>query len=77
MSMDLNGHPCSFLDSFQSHVITNRAKRLVFLVEHGPKVWNSAIRLCTISVSIFKFCSFHKVYITEYYNNPCFYSTLL
>ena len=27
--------------------ITNRAmKRLVFLVEHGPKVWNSVIRLC-------------------------------
>ena len=29
MCMDLNGHPCSFLDSFwtvfQSHVITNRA----------------------------------------------------
>ena len=32
---------------FQSHVITNRAmKRLAFLVEHGPKVWNSLIRLC-------------------------------
>ena len=29
------------------YVITNRAmKRLVFLVEHGPKVWNSVIRLC-------------------------------
>ena len=51
MCMDSNDHPCSFLDSiltvFQSHVITNRAmKRLVFLVEHGPKVWNSVIRLC-------------------------------
>ena len=51
MCMDLSGHPCSFLDSiwtvFQSHVITNRAmKRLVFLVEYGPKVWNSVIRLC-------------------------------
>ena len=42
MWMDLNGHPCSFLDSIwtvlQSHVIQNRDKRLVFLVEHGPKV---------------------------------------
>ena len=51
MCMDLNGHPCSFLDSiltvYQSYVITNRdMKRLVFLVEHGPKVWNSVIRLC-------------------------------
>ena len=51
MCMDLNGHPCSFLDSiwtvFQSHVITNRAmKRLVFLVEQCPKVWHSVIRLC-------------------------------
>ena len=49
--MYLNGYPCSFLHSiwtvFQSHVITNRAmKRLVFLVEHGHKVWNSVIRLC-------------------------------
>ena len=34
---------------FQSHVIINCAmKRLVFLVEHGPKVWNSVIRLCII-----------------------------
>ena len=32
---------------FQSHLITNRAvKRLVFLVEQGPKVWKSVIRLC-------------------------------
>ena len=51
MCMDLKGHPCSFLDSiwtvYQSHVITNHAmKRLLFLVEHGPKVWNSVIRLC-------------------------------
>ena len=51
MCVDLNGYPCSFLHSiwtmFQSHVITNRAtKRLVFLVEHGPKVWNSVIQLC-------------------------------
>ena len=53
MCMDLNGYPCSFLHSiwtvFQSYVITNRAtcmKRLVFLVEHGPKVWNIEIRLC-------------------------------
>ena len=51
MCTDLNGYPCSFLHSiwtmFQSHVITNRAmKRLPFLVEHGPKVWNSVIRLC-------------------------------
>ena len=51
MCMDLNGYPCSFLHSiwtvFQSHVITNRAmKRLEFWVEHGPKVWNSVIRLC-------------------------------
>ena len=46
MCMDLNAHPCSFLDSirtvFQSHVITNGAmKRLVFLVEYGPKVWTA------------------------------------
>ena len=42
---------CSLLHSiwtmFQSHVITNRAmKRLVFIVDLGPKVWNSVIRLC-------------------------------
>ena len=63
MCMDLNGHPCSFLDSiltvFQSHVITNRAKRLVFLVEHGPKVQRDTF--VYILMSIFKFCSFHKV----------------
>ena len=51
MCMALNGYPCSFLQSiwtmFQSHVITNRAmKRLEYLVEHGPKVWNSVIHSC-------------------------------
>ena len=30
-----------FRYTFQSHVIANRAmKRLVLLVEHGPKVWD-------------------------------------
>ena len=51
MCMDLNGHPCSFmiyvLAVFQSHVITNRAMAsLVFLVEHGPNVWDCVLRLC-------------------------------
>ena len=51
MCMDLNGHQCSFLirilTVFQSHVITNRAMTgLVFLVEHGPKIWDCVLRLC-------------------------------
>ena len=35
--------PCMFIFryTFQSHVIANRAmKRLVLIVEHGPKVWD-------------------------------------
>ena len=54
----------------QSHLITNRAKGLVFLVEHGPNVWNSVIGLC-----IFQCHSFHKVKITEYYNIVHFYNS--
>ena len=50
--------------TFQSHVIANRAmNRLVFFVEHGPKI-DDTIPLVTfvyILMSIFKFCSFHKV----------------
>ena len=53
---------------FQSHVNTNRAmKRLVFLVEHGPK--EQPDTFVHILMSIFKFCSFHIILVTEYYNN--------
>ena len=46
---------------FQSHVITNRAmKRLVFLVEQGPKVWNSVIRLCIFQCQVVSFAVFIK-----------------
>ena len=39
--------PSMFFDMFQSHVITNRAMiKPVFLVEHGPKVWDRVLRLC-------------------------------
>ena len=35
---------------FQRHVITNRAMtRLVFLVEHGPKVWDCVLCLCIVA----------------------------
>ena len=35
------------LNYVSKSLVTNRAmKRLVVLVEHGPKVWNSVIRLC-------------------------------
>ena len=35
------------LNCVSNYAITNRAmKRLAFLVEDGPKVWGSVIRLC-------------------------------
>ena len=60
---------------FQSHVITNRAmKRLVFLVEHGPKVWNSVIRLCIfqfqfLSSAIQLSLSHNPFFIVHFYNS--------
>ena len=33
--------------------------------------------LVYILMSIFKFCSFHKVLVTEYYNNPFLYFTFI
>ena len=46
---------------FQSHVIKNRAmKRLVFLVVHGPKVWNSVIRLCIFQCQFLSYAVFIK-----------------
>ena len=31
------------------------------LIEHGPKVWNSVIRLCILLCQYLKLHSFHKV----------------
>ena len=51
-------------------------KRLVFLLTMVPRYGiNDTIQrdtLVYILMSIFKFCSFHKVDITDYYNSPLF-----
>ena len=61
---------------FQSHVITNRAmKRLVFLVEHGPKVWNSVMRLCIFKCQFLSSAVFIKFKSQNITTD--FYSTLL
>ena len=40
-------------------------KRLAFLVEQGPNVWSQGMEqrdtFVYILMSIFKFCSFHKI----------------
>ena len=68
--MDLNGHPCSFLDT---HLICVSKScdhiscygEASVLVEYGPKYGiDDTIRRVTcvyILMSISKFCSFHKV----------------
>ena len=58
---------------FQSHVITNRAmKRLVFLVEHGSKVWNSLIRLCIFQCQFLSSAVFIKFKSQNITTTPCF-----
>ena len=62
---------------FQSHVNTNRAmKRLVFLVEHGPKVWNSAICLCIFKCQFLSFAVFIK-FKSQNITTTLFYFSLL
>ena len=62
MCMDLNGHPYTFWmhvwTELRGHVMTNRdMKRLVFFVEHGPKVWHwwylTACYFVYISTAVF------------------------
>ena len=40
--------PSMFIFQFRLNCVLKSCamKRLAFLVEHGPKVWNSVIRLC-------------------------------
>ena len=50
-------------------------KRLVFLVEHGPKVWNNVIRLCIFNCQFLSSAVFIK-FKSQNIATP-FYSTLL
>ena len=45
MCMDLNGHPCSFLDAHLNRVSKSCDDKSCYeeasvFVEHGPKVWD-------------------------------------
>ena len=80
MRMNLNGHPYSFLDTHLNCVSKPCDRKscyedtIVFLLNMVPRCGiDDTIQLVTfvyIFASIFNFCSFHKVLITKYYNNP-------
>ena len=62
MCMNLNGHPCSFLDTHLKSC-DRKSRYVEASVVQGYGI-DDTIQLVTfvyILMSIFKFCSFHKV----------------